>query len=113
MRSERDGRMVADMANDTLTTVDPSERSTTWGRVFARVYDPSVWIGGRAGLRALRGELRGGPRGCTGEIGSGAGLILARAPDDLVELVLLGPAAAMRSRLEKRLRPSSSRARIV
>src|SRR3954452_11209114 len=113
MRSERDVRMVADMANDTLTTVDPSERSTAWGRVFARVYDPSVWIGERAGLRTLRRELLGRARGCTVEIGSGTGLNLAHSPDDLEELVLLEPSAAMRSRLEKRLRPSSSRARIV
>ena len=47
------------------------------------------------------------------EIGSGTGLNLPHYPDDLDELVLVEPDAAMRSRLEKRLRRSGRRARLV
>lgn len=112
MRCNRGVRMVAVMEYD-CTHVMPSEASTAWARIFALVYDPILWIGEWAGLRALRQELLGRARGCTLEIGSGTGLNLAHYPDDVEELVLIEPDAAMRSRLEKRLSRSSQRARVV
>ena len=51
--------------------------------------------------------------GCTIEIGAGTGLNLAHYPDDLDELVLVEPDAAMRRRLAERLARSRRRARLV
>ena len=64
-------------------------------------------------MRGHRKELLSRARGCTLEIGSGTGLNLPHYPDDLDELVLAEPDAAMRSRLEKRLGRSGRRARLV
>ena len=47
------------------------------------------------------------------EIGTGTGLNLPHYPDDLDELVLTEPDAAMRSRLAKVIRRSGRRARLV
>ena len=90
-----------------------SERSPAWARAFAVVYDPFLWVGERAGVRALRTELLSKARGFTVEIGSGTGLNLPHYPDDLDELVLVEPDLPMRSRLEKRLSRSDRRARLV
>jgi len=86
---------------------------SAWARAFALLYDPFVWLGERAGLRAHRRRLLIRARGRTLEIGSGTGLNLPHYPDDLTELVLAEPDAAMRARLEKRLRRSGSRARLI
>ncbi|HEY7134448.1 MAG TPA: class I SAM-dependent methyltransferase [Acidimicrobiia bacterium] len=99
--------------DDDITFAEPSEGSTAWGRVFALVYDPFVWIGERAGLRALRKDVLSEAHGWTLEIGGGTGLNLAYYPDDVDELVLTEPDAAMRSRLEKRLRRSGRRAQVI
>jgi SAM-dependent methyltransferase len=82
-------------------------------RIARVLYDPFLWVGERAGLRAHRKELLSRARGCTVEIGGGTGLNLPYYPDDLDELVLIEPDAAMRSRLEKRLGRSGRRARLV
>src|SRR5262249_29177291 len=82
------------------------EVPTAWARVFAAIYDPFLWWGERAGLRALRHELLDGAHGRTVEIGAGTGLNLAHYRPDVHELVLLEPDAAMRAQLEKRLRRS-------
>ena len=112
MRFNRGVRTVAVMGND-VTQVQPLERSAAWGRVFALLYDPFLWAGERAGVRAHRQELLSRARGYTVEIGSGTGLNLAHYPDDLDELVLIEPDPAMRSRLEKRLSRSGRPARLV
>jgi SAM-dependent methyltransferase len=105
--------MIALVQND-IRDATPLPRSTAWARVFARVYDPSLWAGERAGGRALRRELLAHARGCTVEIGSGTGLNLPYYPDDLDELVLAEPDRAMHRRLEPRLRRSGRlRARVV
>jgi ubiquinone/menaquinone biosynthesis C-methylase UbiE len=104
--------MIAVVKN-CITHAPPSERSTVWARAFASVYDPFLWIGERAGVRALRTELLGQARGFTVEIGSGTGLNLPHYPDELDELVLVEPDPAMRSRLDKRLSESGRRARLV
>jgi ubiquinone/menaquinone biosynthesis C-methylase UbiE len=91
----------------------PSALSTVWAPAFAALYEPFVWFGERAGVRALRKELLGGARGCTVDIGSGTGLNLPHYRDDLHELVLAEPDPAMRSRLEARLQRSDRQARLV
>jgi ubiquinone/menaquinone biosynthesis C-methylase UbiE len=84
-------------------TFDPMQNETTWARSFAALYDPVLWLGERAGLRAHRAELLGHARGRTLEIGAGTGLNLPHYPDDLDELILTEPDAAMRRRLATRL----------
>jgi ubiquinone/menaquinone biosynthesis C-methylase UbiE len=104
--------MIAVVKND-ITHATPSEGSTVWARAVAVVYDPFLWFGERAGVSALRKELLGKARGYTVEIGGGTGLNLPHYPDDLHELVLVEPDLSMRCRLEKRLRDSGRRARLV
>ena len=110
MRGYRAPRMVAAVQNG-IAEVTPS--GAGWAGAFAALYDPFLWVGERAGLRAHRKELLGHARGCTVEIGGGTGLNLRHYPDDLDELVLIEPDAAMRSRFEKRLKRSGRRARLV
>ncbi len=103
--------MVACMEHH-VTQHIPSGDSA-WARAFALLYDPFVWVGERAGLRVHRKQLLGRARGCTLEIGSGTGLNLRHYPDDLDELVLAEPDAAMRARLEKRLSRSGRLTRLI
>ena len=112
MRSNPGVRMVAVVENDVIHA-KRSQGSGAWGRTFARLYDPFLWVGERAGLRGHRRELLSRARGCTLEIGSGTGLNLAHYPEDLDELVLIEPDPAMRSHLEKRLSRRGRRARLV
>jgi SAM-dependent methyltransferase len=104
--------MVAVVQNGIIRAT-PSSGSAGWARAFAVLYDPFLWVGERAGMRAHREELLSRARGCTVEIGGGTGLNLAYYPDDLDELVVIEPDAAMRARLEKRLSHSSRRVRLV
>ena len=104
--------MVAVVENDVIH-VRPSQESGAWGRTFALLYDPVLWVGERAGLRAHRQQLLSQARGRTVEIGSGTGLNSAHYPEDLDELVLIEPDPAMRARLEKRLSRRSRRAQLV
>jgi SAM-dependent methyltransferase len=90
-----------------------AETPTTWGRAFALLYDPFVWAGERAGVRALRRELLEQASGRTIEIGAGTGLNLPLYPRDLDELVLLEPDASMRTRLGKKLRSSGPPTRVI
>jgi SAM-dependent methyltransferase len=112
MRSRR-GASIITLVNDDITQFESCGTSSAWARAFAALYDPFLWVGERAGLRAHRKELLGRARGCTVDIGSGTGLNLPHYPDDLDELVLAEPDVAMRARLERRLSRSQIRARIV
>jgi SAM-dependent methyltransferase len=112
MRSDRAVSMIAFMPK-AITQARPSERSSAWARASAVIYDPFLWAGERAGVRSLRNELLDKARGRTVEIGPGTGLNLPHYPDDLDELVLVEPDPAMRSRLDKKLRNSRRRARLV
>ncbi|HTZ91054.1 MAG TPA: class I SAM-dependent methyltransferase [Streptosporangiaceae bacterium] len=94
-------------------TQGTSSGDSAWARAFALLYDPVVWVGERAGLRAHRKQLLARARGYTLEIGSGTGLNLPHYPDDVDELVLAEPDAPMRARLEKTLRRSNRRARLI
>jgi SAM-dependent methyltransferase len=94
-------------------TQGPPPGDSAWARAFALMYDPFTWLGERAGLRAHRKALLSRAHGRTLEIGSGTGLNLPHYPDDLDDLILAEPDAAMRSRLGKRLSRSGCRTRLV
>ena len=112
MRNGRASRTIA-VVNTGITESTPSKGSAVWARAFAAVYDPFLWFGERAGVRALRKELLGEARGRTVDIGSGTGLNVRHYPDELDELVLAEPDPAMRSRLEKRLHHTGPRVRLI
>jgi SAM-dependent methyltransferase len=103
---------VVGMTTDTLQ-LDPVGNSRTWARVFAAIYDPSLWIGERAGMRRYRQDLLIRARGRTLEIGSGTGLNLAHYPDDVDDLVLAEPDPSMRKRLQTAVRRSERKARVI
>jgi ubiquinone/menaquinone biosynthesis C-methylase UbiE len=84
-----------------------------WARVFAAVYDPVLWAGERAGMRARRRELLALARGRTLELGAGTGLNLPHYPGAVDELVLTEPAAPMRERLRGAVRRSGRAATIL
>jgi ubiquinone/menaquinone biosynthesis C-methylase UbiE len=75
-----------------------------WSRVFAFIYEPSLWLGEVAGMRRRRRTLLRGATGRVVEIGAGTGLNVAHYPDGLDELVLTEPEPAMRARLTRRVR---------
>jgi ubiquinone/menaquinone biosynthesis C-methylase UbiE len=81
--------------------------------VFAGLYDPCFLIGERLGMRRRRRQLLEHVSGRTLEIGSGTGLNLALYPAELDELILAEPEAAMRTRLQRRLRRSGRQARLL
>jgi ubiquinone/menaquinone biosynthesis C-methylase UbiE len=93
--------------------VTPSRSSAAWAHAFAAIYDPFLWVGERAGVRASRKDLLARARGCTLEIGAGTGLNLSYYSDDVDELVLVEPDPAMRSRLETRVRRRTRPARVI
>jgi SAM-dependent methyltransferase len=99
----------------TTDTVQPQSvaDSHAWARVFAAVYEPSLWIGERAGMRRHRHDLLTQARGQTLEIRSGTGLNLIHYPDDLDGLALAEPDPSMRRRLENAVRRSERRAQVV
>jgi ubiquinone/menaquinone biosynthesis C-methylase UbiE len=104
--------MFAVMENGN-TQATASSGSGAWAHAFAVVYDPCLWVGERAGLRSHRKRLLSYARGTTVEIGGGTGLNLPHYPDDLDELILTEPDAAMRARLEKKLRQGNRQARVL
>jgi ubiquinone/menaquinone biosynthesis C-methylase UbiE len=87
--------------------------SRIWARVFAAVYDPSLWVGELAGMRRRRRELLGAATGRTLEIGGGTGLNLAHYPPDLTELIVAEPDPAMRRRLQRRARSAGVGVHVV
>jgi ubiquinone/menaquinone biosynthesis C-methylase UbiE len=107
------GSVIVAVVDTDMTHVEPAPGSRAWARAFAAVYDPFLWAGEQAGLRQHRKQLVERSAGCTIEIGAGTGLNLAHYPDDLDELVLVEPDAAMRRRLAERLARRRLRARLV
>jgi SAM-dependent methyltransferase len=112
MRDSSGVRTVVVMENGN-TELTATRRSAVWARIFALIYDPILWVGERVGVGARRQELLAHARGLTVEIGGGTGLNLRHYNGDLDDLVFVEPDRAMRSRLEKRLRRSGRRARVV
>jgi ubiquinone/menaquinone biosynthesis C-methylase UbiE len=99
--------------HDDAPHVRPAPPTSLWGRGFATLYDPFLWLGERAGVREHRAQLLSKARGRTVEIGAGTGLNLAHLPDHLDELTLLEPDAPMRARLRTRLDRSGRVARLL
>src|SRR5215212_2687541 len=112
MRARWPSPMVAGMTTDTLQ-LDPVANSRRSARVFAAIYDPSLWIGERAGMRRHRHDLLTQARGWTLEIGSGTGLNLPHYPDDVDDLVFAEPDPSMRKRLQTAVRRSEHKARVI
>ncbi len=103
--------MVTSMS--TVNSKAPTSASGLWTRTFAGLYDPVLWMSERVGMRARREELLRHARGRTVELGSGTGLNLPHYPDDLAELTLTEPDAAMTARLERKLRRNGRVARVL
>ena len=112
MRDRWPPPIVAGMTTHALR-LNPVSDSRPWARVFAAMYDPSLWIGERAAMRRHRRDLLIQARGRTLEIGSGTGLNLAHYPDDLDELVLAEPDPSMRKRLQTAVRRGGHKARVI
>jgi SAM-dependent methyltransferase len=112
MRGPTSPRMVAAMST-TTTEASPASSPGLWNKAFAALYDPLLWIGERAGMRARRRELLSHARGRTVELGSGTGLNLPHYPDSIDELILTEPSGPMTARLERRLRRSGRSARVL
>jgi ubiquinone/menaquinone biosynthesis C-methylase UbiE len=112
MREPRSETYLASMRNDSAALA-ANGGSGVWPKVFSIVYDPILSMGEWAGMRRRRQELLARACGRTLELGSGTGLNLAHYPDDLDELILTEPDAAMRRRLEKRVRRSGLSARVL
>ena len=93
--------------------LDSAPESRTWSRVFAAIYEPTLWIGEWAGMRRRRHDLVAQAQGRTLEIGSGTGLNLRHYPDDLEELVLAEPEAPMRKRLQRAARCLKRETRVI
>lgn len=113
MRNVSSARTVAVMSTVDIEAPSATPSRGLWSRVFAAVYDPFLAVGERVGMRAQRRELLRQARGRTVELGSGTGLNLRHYPDDLAELILTEPDAAMRARLERTLRRSGRAAHVL
>jgi SAM-dependent methyltransferase len=74
-----------------------------WLRIMALLYDPSVWLGERLGMRRRRRAVLARARGRVVEIGAGTGLNVAHYPDAVEDLVLTEPEPGMRRKLTRRL----------
>ena len=101
------------MTDIASTELQASPPSRAWLRILALLYDPFLWLGEIAGMRSRRSALLGNARGRVVEIGAGTGLNVAHYPDEITELVLTEPDAAMRRRLARRLQRDGRGARIV
>jgi SAM-dependent methyltransferase len=91
----------------------PVAASTPWARASARIYDPFLYVGEVAGMRAVRKALLKQATGRVVEIGAGTGLNVRHYPPAARELILVEPEPAMRRRLERRVRRSDRQAVIV
>src|SRR4051812_49290083 len=100
------------MTSETLQ-LNPVANSRMWARVFAAIYEPSLWIGERAGMRRHRHDLLTQAHGRTLEIGSGTGLNLRHYPDDVADLVLAEPDPTMRKRLQTAVRRAEHKAQVI
>jgi ubiquinone/menaquinone biosynthesis C-methylase UbiE len=113
MRSGRGRSYVRGMTDIVGAEHRVNRASETWMRVFAHIYDSLLWLGEIAGMRHRRRDLLADARGRVVEIGAGTGLNLGHYPDEVTELILTEPDAAMRRRLDRRLQSTARVARIV
>jgi ubiquinone/menaquinone biosynthesis C-methylase UbiE len=101
------------MTDTVSAEVRDAQPSRLWARIFASIYDGSLWLGEAAGMRARRRALLADAHGRVVEIGAGTGLNVAHYRDDVSDLVLTEPDPSMRRRLERSLQRSGRAARIV
>ena len=101
------------MTDTTSTTQETRPPAAGWQRIFALVYDPSLWFGEIVGMRGRRRALLSNARGRVVEIGAGTGLNIAHYPGGITELILTEPDAAMRQRLAHRAQRRHRVARIM
>ena len=94
----------------TARSQTPLDRRT-W--LAAHLYEPSLWLGERSGMRARRHQLLQCARGTTLEIGSGTGLNVPHYPATVGELILTEPDPGMRERLRERVDRHRPGAQIV
>lgn len=85
------------------TELSTGRPSSAWLQIFARLYDPFLWLGEAAGMRRRRRALLARAHGRVVEIGAGTGLNIAHYPDDIGELILTEPEPGMRRRLARRV----------
>jgi ubiquinone/menaquinone biosynthesis C-methylase UbiE len=97
------------VSNDLQTTA----ASGLWLRIFALVYNPFIWVGEIAGMRARRRKLLSEAYGAVVEIGAGTGLNVNLYPDSVDDLVLTEPDESMRRKLERSTQRIGRVARIV
>ena len=107
------GRWLEPIVASMIDTLKRHTNSRLWTRVFAAIYDPTLWIGERAGMRRHRRELLTEARGRTLEIGSGTGPNSCTTRRSLDGLVLAEPNPSMRKRLEKAVRRSQRDAEVI
>jgi len=81
---------------------------STWGRLFAAMYDRSLKATEEAGLGQMRRDLLAGAGGRVIEIGAGTGVNLDLYPEGVEELVVVEPDPHMAKRLRVKL-PASER----
>lgn len=98
---------------DTATAPPTNPPSAVWLQVFARLYDPFLWLGEASGMRRRRRELLADAYGRVVEIGAGTGLNFAHYSDDVTELILTEPEPGMRRKLARRLARHGRVARIL
>ena len=82
-------------------------------RIGAATYDPTLWIGERAGMRERRRRLISRASGRVLEIGAGTGLNAELYPEGLEEIVLTEPDPAMARRLAQRVAGARRPAHVV
>jgi ubiquinone/menaquinone biosynthesis C-methylase UbiE len=88
------------------------DTDTPMERLGAALYDATLALGERRGMRARRAALLAGADGRVLEIGAGTGLNLAHYPAS-AELTLTEPVAAMRRHLQDRVRASGRHAQVL
>lgn len=86
---------------------------TTWGRLFAAMYDCGLAGAEDAGLREMRRETLAAAHGRTIDLGAGTGANLELYPKAVGELVLAEPDPHMAKRLREKLAHSGTEARLV
>jgi ubiquinone/menaquinone biosynthesis C-methylase UbiE len=97
----------------TASPQQPPRSSSRWAPIGAVLYDPFVWVAELVGMRRGRRALLAQASGRVLEIGAGTGLNLAHYPEQLEQLVLVEPEAAMRQRLTRRIRRAGRQAAVV
>lgn len=86
---------------------------STWGRLFAAVYDRGLQGTEDAGLREMRRETLAAATGRTIDLGAGTGANLELYPEAVTELVLAEPDPHMAKRLREKLPGAKREAELV